>query len=101
MEVLFYDADSDFGVGVSNTLDSISKNKRYKNIKARTTGKRYINIKDCDQCPIIIDRDTVNYGVILSANGRKIETRYNEVHSGDYLQSVEEYFYLEGHQISN
>jgi hypothetical protein len=59
-----YDADSDFGVGISNTIDSISKNKRYENIKVHTTTKRYVSIENCKECPIIIDRDTVDYGVI-------------------------------------
>ncbi len=87
-----YEADSDFGFGIAGTQDSLSKNKKYKNIKALISTDRYIIIKDCKNCPITIDRDTINYGVILSSTGRQIKSRYNFVHSGDYMQEVEEYF---------
>jgi hypothetical protein len=89
-----YDADADFGEGIYNTIDSISKNKKYKNIISHNTSKRYINITDCDGGPMIIDRDSVNYGIILSSKDRKPEMKFNEVHSGDYLQDVNEYFHL-------
>jgi hypothetical protein len=86
-----YDVDSDFGVGMANTIDTI----RYKNIFVHITDKRFIQIKDCADCPILIDRDTVNYGVVLSSYGNKLDTRYNEVHSGDYKQLVDEYFQID------
>ena len=89
-----YDACSDFGVGISNTITGVSKNKKYQDyeIKVRTTDKRYISIKDCYECPITLDRDSVNYGYILSSYGRSVETKFNEVHSGDYIQELKEYF---------
>ena len=89
-----YDADADFGEGIYNTIDSISKNKKYKNIKSHNTSKRYISIKDCKECPMVIDRDSVNYGIILTSKDRKPEMKFNQVHSGDYMQDVNEYFHL-------
>ncbi|MDP4262296.1 MAG: hypothetical protein Q8941_07170 [Bacteroidota bacterium] len=88
------EADSDFGFGISNTEDSFSKNKQYKNIKILVSEARYILIKDCKTCPLTIDRDTINYGVIISSKGRQMETIYGQVHSGDYLQEVKDYFHL-------
>jgi hypothetical protein len=87
-----YEADSDFGIGISNTLDSFSKNKKYKNIRGLSTFARYILVKDCKDCPVLIDRDTVNYGIILSGKDRAIRTTYNEVHGGNYVQDVDDYF---------
>ncbi len=95
-----YDADSDFGVGASNTIDSISKNTDYRNIKAYTTAKRFVEIDDCKGCPIVIDRDSVNYGLILSSNGKELEAKYNEVHAGDYLEEINNYFGLKNNNIS-
>ncbi|HEV8284047.1 MAG TPA: hypothetical protein VGQ09_07040 [Chitinophagaceae bacterium] len=89
-----YDSDSDFGVAIENTEDSILKNKKYKDIKLVVSTNRFIIIKDCKTCPLTIDRDTVDYGIILSSKNKQIKTTYNEVHSGDYLQDVNEYFDL-------
>jgi hypothetical protein len=88
------DSDGDFGVGISATQDSLKKNDRYKNIKVLITTKRYIYLKDCKGCPLVIDRDTVSYGYILSATGRSITKTYNSVHGGDYLGELREYFSL-------
>jgi hypothetical protein len=43
--------------------------------------------------PLIIDRDTINCGYILSQKGRAIATAYNSVHSGDYLGEMGDYFF--------
>jgi hypothetical protein len=87
------DGDSDFGVGISNTLDSLKANPKYKEIKGEVSEKRYVLIKDCLGGPLLIDRNADSYGFILSAPGKKIDTVYNEVHSGDYLQEIEAYFF--------
>ncbi|MFZ1800387.1 MAG: hypothetical protein WAU24_11040, partial [Chitinophagaceae bacterium] len=89
---VIYETDSDFGFGIKGTHDSISKNTKYKNIKAIVSTDRYIIIKDCKNCPLTIDRDTIDYGVILSSAGGQIKTTYGFVHSGDYMQDVDEYF---------
>jgi len=87
-----YDADADFGVAITNSMDGISKNKKYHNLKALISTNRFIIIKDCKTCPLTIDRDTIDYGVILSAKNKPVRTTYGQVHSGDYLQDVNEYF---------
>lgn len=88
------DIDEDFGAGISGTEDSLKKNDQYKDIKVLVSTKRYICIKDCKDGPLIIDRDTVSYGYILSAPGKPIAKTYNSVHSGDYLGELNEYFFL-------
>jgi hypothetical protein len=85
------EADADFGAGISGTMDSLSKNARYKDIKCLVSVNRYILIKDCKGGPLLIDRDSVDVGYILSARGKPIQTRYNSVHSGDYLGEIDEY----------
>lgn len=87
------DGDSDFGVGISNTMDSLKHNPQYSNIKGLTSGNRYIAIKDCLGGPIVIDRDSVNYGYIMSAKGRHIDSVLNSVHSGHYCQEIASYFF--------
>ena len=42
-----YDGDSDFGVGISNTIIGLSKSKQLNKITVRTSDKRFINISDC------------------------------------------------------
>lgn len=90
------DADADFGVGISNTLDSLKTNPELKAIKGLTSQHRYIKIEDCLGGPIVIDRDTVNYGFIMSAKGKSYVRLYNNVHSGDYLEEIDSYFFNKG-----
>ena len=45
-----YEADSDFGFGISATMDSISKNKKYKDMHTAVSDKRYIVIEGCKNC---------------------------------------------------
>ena len=86
--------DADFGAGISGTQNSLKSNDRYKDIKVLISPNRYICIKDCKDGPLIIDRDSVSYGFILSAKGRPIAKTYNSVHSGNYVGEIEEYFSL-------
>lgn len=87
------DGDADFGIGISGTQDSVKKNDRYKDIKVLTSTYRFISIADCKGGPLIIDRDSVSYGYIISAKGRPTAKTYNEVRSGNYLGEIEEYFF--------
>src|SRR5690348_6072092 len=50
-----YDADSDFGFGISATIDSMERNEKYKDVHTTVSDKRYILIEDCKNCPRIID----------------------------------------------
>ena len=89
------DSDSDFGVGINNTMDSVAKIDKYKTIKVLLSTRRYILIKDCKDGPLLIDRDTIDYGVVLSASGKKVNATYNSVHSGDYLGDIDGYFFAQ------
>ncbi len=88
--------DSDFGVGISNTLDSLKQNPQYSNIKGLVSTNRYINIKDCIGGPLVIDRDTVSYGFIMSAKGKHIDSALNSVHSRHYCGEIDSYFFGRG-----
>ena len=88
------DGDADFGAGIGSTQDSLKRNARYKDIKVLTSTNRFICISDCKNGPVIIDRDSVSYGFILSAKQRPIAKTYNSVHSGDYIGEIDEYFSL-------
>jgi hypothetical protein len=88
------EGDADFGAGISGTEDSLKTNDRYKAIKLLVSTHRYISIKDCKDGPLIIDRDSVSYGFILSAKGKPIAVTYNSVHSGNYLGELDDYFSL-------
>jgi hypothetical protein len=83
----------DFEVGIRNTLDSVKANTRYKKIRVWVTVQRYILIKDCKDGPLLIDRDTVTYGYIMTAPGKPIASEYNSVHSGNYLREMDDYFF--------
>lgn len=88
------EADADFGNAVSMALDTIIGNKNFKSVKATISTKRYIKILDCKGGPIIIDRDTVNFGIILSAKGKKIEAEQNVYPGEHYIKVVRKYFNL-------
>ena len=86
-----YEIDSDFGFAMSATMDTMAQNKRYKNIKTDISTARYIVIQDCKNGPLVVDRDTINYGLVLTRKGYAIQTS-TFVHSGDYLAEVDDYF---------
>jgi hypothetical protein len=89
-----YEVDSDFGFGLQATIDTISKNKIYKDVKVLVSTERYIIIKDCKTGPITIDRDTINYGIIMSSKGKEIMKEYNQIYSIDYTQEINDYFHI-------
>lgn len=86
------EADADFGYGIQGTMDSIVNNSKYRNIFAFVSTDRFILIQDCKSCPLLIDRDSINYGYILSGKKLELKTNYSQVHSGNYLQEINEYF---------
>ncbi len=88
-----YEVDSDFGFGISATIDSISGSNKYKSIKTIVSDKRYIIIKDCKNAPLTIDRDTIDYGLILTSKGKEIKIS-TLLHGGNYLSDVDVYFNL-------
>jgi hypothetical protein len=90
------EGDADFGVGINSTLDSLKSNTQYKDIKGLVSTNRYIKIEDCLGGPLVIDRDTVNYGFIMSAKGKSFERLYNNIRSGDYLEEIDSYFFGKG-----
>lgn len=86
-----YIEDSDFDIHVSATMDCIENNERYKDIHTSISDNRYIVVKDCKNGPRVIDRDTINYGLILSGKGKDITIK-TFIHSKDYLDMVDGYF---------
>jgi len=86
-----YEIDSDFGFAMAATIEIMAKNKRYKNIKTDISTARYIVIQDCKNGPLVVDRDSINYGLIITRKGYVIQTSAF-VHSGDYLAEVDAYF---------
>lgn len=89
-----YEVDADFGLGVSRTIDSMNRNPKFNHIDVQTTTKRFVRIADCNGGPVIFDRDSVNYGYIMSSSGHNFIWT-GEVHSSDYVMDVEEYFRLD------
>jgi hypothetical protein len=88
------ESDADFAAGIVSTKDSLRKNDKYRSIRFAATPSRIIIIEDCLGGPLVVDRDTVSYGYILSGKGKKIATEYNSVHSGNYLGEIDDYFGL-------
>ena len=77
-------------------MDSLKSNADYGEIKGLVSESRFFCIKDCLGGPLVIDRDTVNYGFIMSAKGKHIERINDRVHSGDYLEEIDSYFLNRG-----
>ena len=88
---LGYDLDSDFGFAIQRTIDSLKINPKFNDIKNEVYTERYIEIEDCRSCPKSIDRDSIYYGLILTATNKKIKIITN-VQSISYIPIIEEYF---------
>lgn len=86
------EVDSDHGYAIQQTVDSIKKDPMYQGIAITVTSSRYVHFSGCYTCIPWIDRDSVNYGYLMTGPGRKPETAINTVHGGDYLQEIHEYF---------
>ena len=76
----------------STNVDTALASELYRSDQTRSTN-RYIKIKDCLGGPLVIDRDTVNYGFIMSAKGKSFERLYDNIRSGDYLEEIDSYFF--------
>ena len=87
-----YDVDADFGVAISMAIDSIVGNKGFKGIKGMVSTKRYITLLDCKGGPLTIDRDTVNYGIILTGTDRVIKAEQNVYGGAHYVKVIRKYF---------
>ncbi len=90
---VIYDADAKFGDGVSNAIDTIIHNKKFHGIRVIISTRRYVSIVDCKTCPMTVDRDTIDYGVLLTSKGKEIQLEKNNINTGEhYLQLVRDYF---------
>src|SRR5690606_25430255 len=69
-----YEVDSSFGFGIQRTIDSLRLQSKYKNLKFEVVTERFIEIKDCKNCPIKIDTDTLLYTTVLIAPDKEIQT---------------------------
>jgi hypothetical protein len=83
-----YEVDSDFGFGISEALDSFN----LKNVNETITVKRFIKIEDCNSCPIVIDRDTIDYGIILTGEKRDLKLDQNIFGRDYYIELFNEYY---------
>lgn len=86
-----YESDADFGFAIQNTMAEAKKNPKYSSVSFRIATDRFLEIKDCKECPKIVDRDSIFYGILLTAPGKKIKIRKG-VLSGNNLEIIEEYF---------
>lgn len=83
-----YEVDSDFGFGFSTALESINYNGVYEDV----TDKRFVIIYDCKGCPLLIDRDTIDYGFILTKRKGVIKIDNKIFPSEYYIDQFEKYF---------
>ncbi len=86
-----YEVDSDFGFAIQNTIDSLKSNSKFKNLKTKITTERYFEIEDCKNCPLIINRYSIYYGIILTAPKKEVKI-ISGVQALNYLQIIEEYY---------
>ncbi|MCM8568576.1 hypothetical protein NE848_04250 [Gramella jeungdoensis] len=83
-----YEVDSDFGFGITKALGSF----QYPGISKFYTDKRFIELEDCKACPMAIDRDSIDYGLILTAPERNVRIDENIFGMEYYLEIFNEYF---------
>lgn len=86
-----YEVDSDFGFGIQQTIDSLRLQSKYKSLKFEVITDRFIEIKDCKNCPIKIDTDTMLYKTLLTAPGKENQI-IDIIHSTGYLSTIDEFY---------
>ena len=83
-----YEVDSDFGFGVTKALDSFNN----PNIDKIFTDKRFLEINNCHGCPKLIDRDSIDYGIIMISQNKNIKIDENVYGMEYYLEQFNKYF---------
>ena len=86
-----YEADSDFGFWLTDAIDSMKTDKSLRGIVPYVTEDRFIKIKDCSICPAMIDRDTINYGILLISKKKGLQIN-SGLGGGNYIGMVRDYF---------
>lgn len=89
------EVDSDHGFAIQQTVDSIQRDAAFKGITITVTHARYIGFPDCANCAPWMDRDTINYGYLMTGPGRKPLMMLNMVHGGDYIQEIVDFYALD------
>ena len=88
--------DSDFGFGINDAIDSVKSKKEFARIKTTISDKRFIKYFISPSTFNVIDRDTINYGIILidSKKAPLIKSFDNEITSfGEYyFEIIKTYF---------
>lgn len=86
-----YEVDSDFGFAIQSTIDSLNSQSDFKKINNIISTKRYFKLENCKNCQKTIDRDTILYGIILTAPNKDIKI-ISGVQALNYLPLIREYF---------
>ena len=86
-----YEVDSDFGFWLRNAIDSMKQDKSLKKVRSYVTQKRFLEIKGCQNCSEIIDRDTIDYGLILISRKKGIKINPG-LSAGNYIYVIRDYF---------
>ncbi|UKN03797.1 hypothetical protein K6119_09870 [Paracrocinitomix mangrovi] len=91
-EEWIYEVDSDFGFGISDALDSLEQEKFFKDVKTTSTENRYVIINGNYNQDVIIDRDTINYGLLLTAPNHEYQIDDNIYGMSYYYDLIKAYF---------
>ena len=83
-----YEVDSDFGFGITKAIDSFHN----PNIEKFFTDRRFLKINNCYECPILVDRDTIDYGIIMVSQNKRIKIDQNVYGMEYYLELFNKYF---------
>ena len=83
-----YEVDSDFGFGVTKALDSFHN----PTIEKFFTDKRFLKINNCNECPKLIDRDSIDYGIIMVSQNKNIKIDQSVYGMEYYLELFNNYF---------
>lgn len=83
-----YEVDSDFAFGITGALDSLKHLDYFKSVKVVSSANRYIVIEP----NYIVDRDSINYGLILISPNKTVIVDENIYGKGYYYQIIHNYF---------
>ena len=72
-------------------MDSLRLKSEYKALKFKVITDRFIEIKDCKNCPTKIDTDTMLYKTLLTTPTKEIQI-INTIYSSGYLSAIDEFY---------
>jgi hypothetical protein len=85
--------DSDFGFAIAPLLDTSTDLKIKTAVEMGTATNRFILVEGCKDCPQLIDRDTLNYGLLMTSANKELEIVNSPIPAQAAIRQIMERYY--------